>query len=167
MTARLRTYDQYLPLPTDYPGAGLLIYNVNESIAGGHGNLRLIDAHPGGDLRDAAFGPCSSPCASNNTFSDPSNFVKIIMTTTNSTAYTIILDRTSSPLLLLQVNTPSPGMLISVDGANLTSDKSNELRLPVHYGPHEVYIQSQVPLSLGSTTIQDGRRNAFAAWNYG
>ena len=154
--AKVGTYDQYLPFPSDYPSAGLLIYKVNESIAGGHGNLRLIDAHPGGDLNDAAFGPCSSPCASNNTFSDYANFVKIIVTTTNSTAYTIIVDRTSSPLLLLQVNTPAPGMLISVDGANLTSDKSNELRLPVHYGPHEVYIQSQVPLSLGSTTIQVG-----------
>ena len=167
MRAKLGTYDQYLPFPSDYPGAGLLIYKVNESIAGGHGNLRLIDAHPGGDLSDAAFGPCSSPCVSNNTFSDPPNFVKIIVTTTNSTAYTIIVDRTSSPLLLLQVNTPAPGMLISVDGTNLTSDRSNELRLPVHYGPHQVYIQSQVPLSLGSTTIQVGLTNSFAAWNDG
>ena len=167
MRAKLGTYDQYLPFPSDYPGAGLLIYKVNESIAGGHGNLRLIDAHPGGDLSDAAFGPCSFPCASNNTFSDSSSFVKIIVTAANFTAYTIIVDRTSSPLLLLQVNTPSPGMLISVDGANLTSDKSNELRVPVHYGPHEVYIQSQVPLSLGSTTIQVGLTNSFAAWNDG
>ena len=167
MRAKLGTYDQYLPFPSDYPGAGLLIYKVNESIAGGHGNLRLIDAHPGGDLNDAAFGPCSSPCVSNNTFSDPVNFVKIIVTNTTSTAYTIIIDRTSSPLLLLQVNTPAPGMLISVDGSNLTSDRSNELRLPVHYGPHEVYIQSQVPLSLGSTTIQVGLTNSFAAWNDG
>jgi M6 family metalloprotease-like protein len=167
MRAKLGTYDQYLPFPSNYPGAGLLIYEVNESIAGGHGNLRLIDAHPGGDLSDAAFGPCSSPCVSNNTFSDPSNFVKIIVTTTNSTTYAVIVDRTSSPLLLLQVNTPAPGMLISVDGANLTSDKSNELRLPVHYGPHEIYIQSQVPLSLGSTTIQVGLTNSFAAWNDG
>jgi len=167
MRAKLGTYDQYLPFPSDYPGAGLLIYKVNESISGGHGNLRLIDAHPGGDLSDAAFGPCSSPCVSNNTFSDPTNFVKIIVTATNSIAYTIIVDRTSSPLLLLQVNTPAPGMLISIDGANLTSDRSNELRLPVHYGPHEVYIQSQIPLSLGSTTIQVGLTNSFAAWNDG
>src|SRR5256884_1168819 len=167
MRAKLGTYDQYLPFPSDYPGAGLLIYKVNESIAGGHGNLRLIDAHPGGDLNDAEFGPCSSPCVSNNTFSDPVNFVKIIVTNTTSTAYTIIIDRTSSPLLLLQVNTPAPGMRISVDGANLTSDQSNELRLPVHYGPHQVYIQSQVPLSLGSTTIQVGLTNSFAAWNDG
>src|SRR5437870_1425454 len=167
MRARLGTYDQYLPFPSDYPGAGLLIYKVNESIAGGHGNLRLIDAHPGGDLSDAPFGPCSSPCISNNTFSDPTNFVKIIVTATNSTAYTIIVDRTSSPLLLLQVNTPASGMLISIDGANLTSDRSNELRLPVHYGPHEVYIQSQIPLSLGSTTIQVGLTNSLAAWNDG
>ena len=167
MRAKLGTYDQYLPFPSDYPGAGLLIYKVNESIAGGHGNLRLIDAHPGGDLSDAAFGPCSTPCISNNTFSDPFNFVKVIVTTTNSTSYTIIVDRTSSPLLLLQVNTPSPGMLVSVDGANMTSDKSNELRLPVHYGPHEVYIQTQVPLSLGSTTVQVGLTNSFAAWNDG
>ena len=167
MRAKLGSYDQYLPFPSDYPSAGLLIYKVNDSIAGGHGNLRLIDAHPGGDLSDAAFGPCSSPCVGNNTFSDPSNFVKIIVTTTNTTAYTIIVDRTSSPLLLLEVNTPAPGMLISVDGANMTSDASNELRLPVHYGPHEVYIQSQVPLSLGSSTIQVGLTNSFAAWNDG
>ncbi|HVH16391.1 MAG TPA: M6 family metalloprotease domain-containing protein [Candidatus Angelobacter sp.] len=167
MRAKLGTYDHYLPFPSDYPGAGLLIYKVNESIAGGHGNLRLIDAHPGGDLSDAAFGPCSSPCVSNNTFSDPSNFVKIIVTTTNSMTYTIIVDRTSSPLLLLQVNTPAPGMLVSIDGANLTSDKSDELRLPVHYGPHDVYIQTQVPLSLGSSTIQVGLTNSFAAWNDG
>ena len=167
MRAKLGTYDQYLPFPSDYPGAGLLIYKVNDSIAGGHGNLRLIDAHPGGDLSDAAFGPCSSPCVSNNTFSDPSNFVKVIVTTTNSTTYTIIVDRTSSPLLLLQVNTPDPGMLVSVDGANLTSDTSNELRLPVHYGPHEVYVQTQVPVALGSTTIQVGLTNSFAAWSDG
>jgi M6 family metalloprotease-like protein len=167
MRAKLGTYDQYLPFPSDYPGAGVLIYKVNESISGGHGNLRLIDAHPGGDLSDAPFGPCSFPCVSNNTFSDPSNFVKIIVTTTNSTAYTITVDRTSSPLLLLQVNTPAPGMLISVDGANLTSDRSNELRLPVHYGPHEIFIQSQVPVSLGSTTIQVGLTNSFAAWSDG
>jgi M6 family metalloprotease-like protein len=167
MRAKLGTYDQYLPFPSDYPGAGLLIYKVNESISGGHGNLRLIDAHPGGDLSDAPFGPCSSPCVSNNTFSDPTNFVKIIVTATNSTAYTIIVDRTSSPLLLLQVNTPAPGMIISIDGANLTSDRSDELRLPVHYGPHEVYIQSQIPISLGSTTIQVGLTNSFAAWNDG
>src|SRR5260370_34545169 len=167
MRAKLAPYDHYLPFPSNYPGAGLLIYKVNESIGGGHGNLRLIDAHPGGDLSDAAFGPCSSPCVSNNTFSDPSNFVKIIVTTTNSTTYTIIVDRTSSPLLLLQVNTPSPGILISVDEANFTSANSNEFRLPVHYGPHEVYIQSQVPLSLGSTTIQVGLTNSFAAWNDG
>src|SRR5690242_7343205 len=118
MRAKLGTYDQYLPFPSDYPGAGLLIYKVNDSIAGGHGNLRLIDAHPGGDLNDAGFGPCSSPCTSNNTFSDPANFLKIIVTTTNSTAYTIVVDRTSSPLLLLQVDTPAPGMLVSIDGAN-------------------------------------------------
>jgi M6 family metalloprotease-like protein len=167
MRAKLGTYDQYLPFPSDYPGAGLLIYKVNESISGGHGNLRLIDAHPGGDLSDAPFGPCSSPSVSNNTFSDPTNFVKIIVTATNSTAYTIIVDRTSSPLLLLQVNTPAPGMIISIDGANLTSDRSDELRLPVHYGPHEVYIQSQIPISLGSTTIQVGLTNSFAAWNDG
>src|SRR5713226_7873452 len=167
MRAKLGSYDQYLPFPSDYPGAGILIYKVNESIPAGHGSVRLIDAHPGGDLSDAGFGPCSSPCVSNNTFSDPSNFVKIIVTTTNSTTYKVIVDRTSSPLLLLQVNTPAPGMFISVDGANLTSDKSNELRLPVHYGPHEVYIQSQVPLSLGSTTIQVGLTNSFAAWNDG
>lgn len=167
MRAKLGTYDQYLPFPSDYPGAGLLIYKVNDSIAGGHGNLRLIDAHPGGDLSDAAFGPCSSPCVSNNTFSDPANFVKVIVTTTNSTTYTIIVDRTSSPLLLLQVNTPDPGMLVSVDGANLTSDTSNELRLPVHYGPHEVYVQTQVPVALGSTTIQVGLTNSFAAWSDG
>jgi hypothetical protein len=129
--------------------------------------LRLVDAHPGGDLSDAPFGPCFSPCVSNNTFSDPSNFVKIIVTTTNSTAYTIIVDRTSSPLLLLQVNTPASGMLVSVDGANMTSDQSNELRLPVHYGPHEVYIQPQVPVSLGSTSVQLGLTNSFAAWNDG
>jgi M6 family metalloprotease-like protein len=165
--AKLGIYDQYLPFPSDYPGAGLLIYKVNDSIAGGRGNLRLIDAHPGGDLSDAPFGPCFSPCVSNNTFSDPSNFVKIIVTTTNSTAYTIIVDRTSSPLLLLQVNTPASGMLVSVDGANLTSDQSRELRLPVHYGPHEVYIQPQVPVSLGSTSVQVGLTDSFASWDDG
>src|SRR2546425_1201160 len=165
--AKLGVYDQYLPFPSTYPNAGLLIYKVNETVPNGSGSVRLIDAHPGGDLSDAPFGPCSSPCASDNIFSDPTNFVKIIVTAANSTAYTIIVDRTSSPLLLLQVNTPAPGMLISIDGANLTSDRSNELRLPVHYGPHEVYIQSQIPLTLGSTTIQVGLTNSFAAWNDG
>ena len=167
MRAKLGTYDQYLPFPSDYPGAALLIYKVNESIANGHGSLRLIDAHPGGDFSDAGFGPCSSPCVSNNTFADPANFLKVIVTNTTSTSYTIVVDRTSSPLLLLQVNTPSPGMLVSVDGDNLTSDQSKELRLPVHFGPHEVFVQAQVPLSIGGSSVQVGLTDSFAAWGDG
>src|SRR5216117_1639646 len=167
MRGRLGTYDQYLPFPSDYPGATLLIYDVNESIADGHGNLRLIDAHPGGDLSDAGFGPCFSPCVSNNTFWDPSSFAKIIVTSTNSTAYTIVVDRTSSPLLLLQVNTPAAGITVSVDGADSPSDQSRELRMPVHYGPHEVYVQAHVPVSLGTTSIQLGLTDSFASWDDG
>ncbi len=167
MRGKLGTYDQYLPFPSDYPDATLLIYKVNESIAGGHGNLKLIDAHPAGDLNDAGFGPCFSPCISNNTFWDHSSFAKIIVTRTNSTAYTIVVDRTSSPLLLLQVNTPAAGMTVSVDGTNSSSDQSKELRIPVHYGPHEVYVQTHVPVSLGSTSIQIGLSDSFASWDDG
>jgi len=167
MRGKLGTYDQYLPFPSDYPDATLLIYKVNESIAGGHGNLGLVDAHPGGDLNDAGFGPCFSPCVSNNTFWDHSSFAKIIVTSTNSTAYTIVVDRTSSPLLLLQVNTPAAGMTVSVDGTNSSSDQSKELRIPVHYGPHEVYVQTHVPVSLGSTSIQIGLSDSFASWDDG
>src|SRR5207244_7100415 len=97
----------------------------------------------------------------------PPSLIECCVSATTTPAYTMFVDSTSSPLLLLHVNTPAPGMLISIDGANLTSDRSNELRLPVHYGPHEVYIQSQIPLTLGSTTIQVGLTNSFAAWNYG
>jgi M6 family metalloprotease-like protein len=167
LRAKLGQYDQYLPFPSDYPGAGVLVYEVNESITSGHGNLLLIDAHPGGDLSDAGFGPCSSPCVSNNTFSDPSNFVKIIVTSTNSTTYTIVVDRTSSPLLLLQVDTPAPGMTVNVDGKDSTSDGSNELRIPVHQGPHEIQVETQLPVSLGTTTIQLGLSDTFAAWSDG
>src|SRR5207245_9432517 len=49
MRAKLGTYDRYLPFPTTYPDAGVLIYNVNESIPAGHGGVRLVDAHLGGD----------------------------------------------------------------------------------------------------------------------
>jgi M6 family metalloprotease-like protein len=168
MRAKLGQYDQYLPFPSDYPGAAVMIYKVNDSIAAGHGNLILADAHPGGgDLSDVGFGPCFSPCVSNNTFSDPSNFVKIIVTSTNSSAYTIVVDRSSAPLLLLQVDTPSPDMTITVDGANSTSDGSNELRLPVHQGPHEIQVETQVPVSLGTTSIQLGLSDTFAAWSDG
>jgi M6 family metalloprotease-like protein len=167
MRAKLGQYDQYLPFPSDYPRAAVMIYKVNDSIVAGYGNLMLIDAHPGGDLGDAGFGPCFSPCVSNNTFSDPSNFVKIIVTSTNSSAYTIVVDRTSSPLLLLQVDTPSPDVTIIVDGANLTSDGSNELRLPVHQGPHEIQVETHVPVSLGTTSFQLGLSDTFAAWNDG
>jgi len=167
MRGKLGTYDQYLPFPSDYPSATLLIYDVNESIADGRGNLRLIDAHPGGDLNDAGFGPCFSPCVSNNTFWDPSSFAKIIVTSTNSTAYTILVDRTSSPLLLLQVNTPAAGITVSVDGTDSSSDQSRELRMPVHYGPHEVYVQAHVPVSLGATSIQLGLTDSFASWDDG
>ncbi len=167
MRTEIGTYDQYLPFPSDYPGAALLVYKVNDSITPGHGNLRLVNAHPGSDLSEAGFGPCLSPCVSNNTFWDPSNFVKIIVTNTNATAYTIAVDRTSSPLLLLQVNTPAPDMVVSIDGANSTSDQSNELRLPVHLGPHEVYVQTEVPVSIGSSSFQLGLSDTFAAWNDG
>ena len=167
LRAKLGTFDQYLPIPSDYPRAALLVYMVNESIAPGHGSLVLENAHPGGDLSNAGFGPCESPCVSNNTFWDESSFVKIIVTNTTSTTYTIVIDRTSSPLLLLQVDTPSPGMEVSVDGANATSDQSSELRLPVHVGPHEVYVETKVSVPLGGTSIQLGLSDSFAAWNDG
>jgi len=167
MRAKIGTYDQYLPFPSDYPGAGILIYKVNESIAAGHGSVRLIDAHPGGDLNDAPFGPCNSPCVSDNTFSDPANFVKVIVTTTSPTSYSVLVDRTNAPRLLLQINTPSQGVSITIDGVNWTSDASNQLRLPVRYGPHNIFIQPQIPVSIGSTTIQLGLTDSFAAWDDG
>ena len=167
MRARIGTYDQYLPFPSDYPGAGILIYKVNESITAGHGSVRLIDAHPGGDLSDAPFGPCNAPCVSNNTFWDQGNFVKVIVTTTTPTAYSVIVDRTTAPPLLLQVNTPAQGILITVDGANLTSDGTKQVRVPVHYGPHQITIQSQIPVSIGSTSVQIGLTDSFASWDDG
>jgi len=167
MRAKIGTYDQYLPFPSDYPGAGILIYKINESIAGGHGSVRLIDAHPGGDLSDAPFGPCISPCISDNTFSDQANFVKVIMTTTSPTSYSVLVDRTNAPKLLLQINTPSRGVSITIDGANWTSDASNQLRLPVRYGPHTIFIQPQIPVSIGSNTIQLGLTDSFASWDDG
>jgi M6 family metalloprotease-like protein len=167
MRAKIGTYDQYLPFPSDYPGAGILIYKVNESIPAGHGSVRLIDAHPGGDLSDAPFGPCNSPCTSNNTFWDQANFVKVIVTTTTTTSYSVLVDRTSAPRLLLQINAPSQGVAITIDGANWTSDATNQLRLPVRYGPHEIFIQPQIPVAIGSTTIQLGLTDSFAAWDDG
>jgi len=167
MRAKIGTYDQYLPFPSDYPGAGILIYKVNESIPAGHGSVRLIDAHPGGDLSDAPFGPCNAPCVSNNTFSDQANFVKVIVTTTSTTSYSVLVDRTSAPRLLLQVNTPSQGVEITVDGSNWTSDATNQLRLPVRYGPHSISIQPQIPVSIGSTSIQVGLTDSFASWDDG
>ncbi len=167
MRARIGTYDRYLPFPSDYPGAGILIYKVNESIPAGRGSVRLIDAHPGGDLSDAPFGPCNFPCVSNNTFWDQANFVKVIVTTTTATSYSVLVDRTSAPRLLLQVNVPSQGVEITVDGGNWNSDATNELRLPVRYGPHSISIQPQIPVSIGSTTIQLGLTDSFAAWNDG
>src|SRR2546425_1077512 len=167
MRAKIGTYDQYLPFQSDYPGAGILVYKVNESIPMGHGSVRLIDAHPGGDLSDAPFGPCNAPCVSNNTLSDQANFVKVIVTTTGTTSYSVLVDRTSAPRLLLQVNTPSQGVEITIDGSNWTSDATNQLRLPVRYGPHSISIQPQIPVSIGSTTIQVGLRDNFASWDDG
>ncbi len=167
MRAKIGTYDQYLPFPSTYPGAGLLIYKVNETIANGHGSVILVNAHPGSDLSSAPFGPCLSPCVSNNTFWDRANFVKVIVTTTSPTAYSITVDRTSAPPFLLQVDTPSPGVLVSVDGANATSDNTKQVRLTVRYGPHTVFVQPQIPVSLGSTSIQVGLANSFAAWDDG
>src|SRR5438445_4917443 len=167
MRAKIVTYDQYLPFPSDYPGAGILIYKVNDSIRAGHGSFGLLYAHPGADLSDAPFGPCSAPCVSNNTFSDQANFVKVIVTTTSTTSYSVLVDRTSAPRLLLQVNTPSQIIEITVDGANWTSDATNQLRLPVRYGPHSISIQPQIPVSIGSTTIQVGLRDNFASWDDG
>ena len=167
MRARIGTYDQYLPFPSDYPGAGILIYKVNESIPAGQGSVRLIDAHPGGDLSDAPFGPCNAPCISNNTFWDQGNFVKVIVITTTPTAYSLIVDRTTAPPLLLQVNTPAQGIQITVDNANLTSDATKQVRVPVHFGPHQISIQSQIPVSFGPTSVQIGLTDSFASWDDG
>src|SRR3972149_3689304 len=167
MRAKQGTYDQHLPFPSTYPNAGLLIYKVDESIPNGSGSVRLVDAHPGGTLNDAPFGPCGLPCVSNNTFWDQSNYVKVIVTTTTPTAYTITVDRTDSPPFLLQVNTPSEGVLVSVDGVNMTTDSSKQLRLTVRYGPHTVYVEARIPLSLGSTSVQVGLANSFVGWDDG
>ncbi len=167
MRAKQGVYDQYLPFPSSYPDAGLLIYKVNESIPSGSGSIRVIDAHPGGSLNDAAFGPCVAPCASNNTFSDPANFVKVIITATTPTAYTVNVDRTGSPPFLLEINTPSNGVLISIDGINMMSDSSGQLRLTVRYGPHTVYVEARIPVSLGSTSVPVGLSNVFAGWDDG
>jgi len=167
MRAKLGTYDQYLPFASGYPSAGLLVYKVNESIPNGMGRVRLVDAHPGGDLNDAPFGPCTTPCTSNNTFWDQSNFVKIIVTSASSTSYNVIVDRTSSPFVLLQVNSPGVGILVSVDGVNSTTDSSKEVRIPVRYGPHTLFIQPEIPISIGSTTLQVGLTNSFSAWDDG
>lgn len=169
MRAKLGTYDRYLPFPTTYPGAGLLIYSINESIAAGHGSVRLVDAHPGGGLDDAPFGPCFSPCVSVNTFSDQPNYVKVIITSTSATSYSITVDRTAAPALLLQVNTSprSTGVLVSIDGVNNTSDSTGEVRIPVRSGPHTIYVQPRIPLTVGSTTVTVGFANAFAAWDDG
>ena len=167
MRARIGQYDPYLPFPSTYPGAAVMIYFVNDSIAGGHGNLVMVNAHPGQDLSEAGFGPCTSPCISNNTLSDRAHFVKLIVTDTNSSVYTVVVDRTSSPLLLLQVNTPASGMTVTIDGAGSHSDQSDELRLPVHQGPHEISIQTEVPVTLGSSTVEVGLSDTFAAWSDG
>jgi M6 family metalloprotease-like protein len=167
MRAKQGTYDQHLPFPTTYPNAGLLVYKINETIPHGTGSVRLIDAHPGGDLNDAPFGPCGLPCVSNNTFWDQTNYVKVIITTTTLTAYTITVDRTDSPPFLLQVNTPSEGILVSVDGVNMTTDPSGQLRITVRYGPHTVYVEARIPLSLGSTSVQIGLANTFVGWDDG
>jgi len=167
MRAKLGTYDQYLPFVAGYPNAGLLIYKINESIPNGQGSVKLIDAHPGGDLSDAPFGPCSAPCVSENSFSDQSSYVKIIVTTTTPTAYNVTVDRTNSPVLLLQVNTPASGVLVSIDGVNATTDSSKQVRTTVHYGPHTVFVQPQIPISIGSTTVTMGLANSFASWDDG
>ena len=67
----------------------------------------------------------------------------------------------------MQINTPSQGISITIDGANWTSDASNQLRLPVRYGPHSIFIQPQIPVSIGSTSIQLGLTDSFAAWDDG
>jgi len=167
MRAKIGIYDQYLPFASGYQGAGLLIYKVNESIPNGMGSVRLVDAHPGGDLNDAPFGPCSSPCTSNNTFWDQANYVKIIVTSTSPSSYGVIVDRTSSPFVLLQVNSPGVGILVSVDGVNSTTDSLKEVRIPVRYGPHTLFIQPEIPISIGSTTLQVGLTNSFSAWDDG
>jgi len=79
----------------------------------------------------------------------------------------VLVDRTSAPRLLLQVNTPSQGVEITIDGSNWTSDATNQLRLPVRYGPHSISIQPQIPVSIGSTTIQVGLTDNFASWDDG
>src|SRR2546426_65691 len=167
MRAKLGTYDQYLPFATGYPNAGLLIYKVNESIPNGQGSVKLIDAHLGGDLSDAPFGPCFAPCVSENSFSDQPNYVKVIVTTTTPTAYNVTIDRTNSPVLLLQVNTPASGILVSIDGVNTTTDSSRQVRTIVHYGPHTVYVQPQIPVIIGSTTVTVGLANSFSSWDDG
>src|SRR5437899_11522242 len=93
LRAKLGTYDRYLPFPATYPDAGVPSYDVNESIPAGHGSIRLIDAHPGGGFDDAPFGHCFCACASENTFADQPDYVRVIITSTSPTAYTITVQR--------------------------------------------------------------------------
>jgi hypothetical protein len=70
-------------------------------------------------------------------------------------------------VLLLQVNTPASGVLVAIDGVNATTDSSKQVRTTVHYGPHTVFVQSQIPISIGSTTVTVGLANSFASWDDG
>ncbi len=56
---------------------------------------------------------------------------------------------------------------VSVDGVNSTTDSSKEVRIPVRYGPHTVFVQPRIPISIGSTTVQVGLTNAFSSWDDG
>jgi hypothetical protein len=37
----------------------------------------------------------------------------------------------------------------------------------VRYGPHKLFIRTQIPVSIGSTTIQLGLTDSFATWSDG
>src|SRR5437879_11590578 len=71
-------------------------------------------------------------------------------------------------LLLLIITSPvSTGVLVSIDVVNNTSDSTGQVRMPVRYGPHTIYVQSRFPLTVGSATVTVGLANAFASWDDG
>ncbi len=68
---------------------------------------------------------------------------------------------------LLKVYTPSPGVMVMIDGQIWISNASKLVSLQVENGTHTILVQSTIPITIGPVHLPTGMADTFAVWDDG
>lgn len=159
-------YDEGLPAGSLLPG--LLISLVEESKGNGEGPVRVIDANPGGPLFGSELDNAAFTYSGQTFFSDSSNYVHVTILEEFTSSIRVLVDRSDAPSFPVRIKAQRPGVWVVIDNTNITTNSAGDANFLVHFGPHEVRIQSIVPVTVSlGTEINIGMVDLFTTWDSG